>query len=88
MSFPPAFNPSDGTQTYFASARIPFFFNPNFGALVKPLDAALRTQSRDPNFSRPDGETIAKPDYEPIQYAEFLKKKAANNFVTGKSRYD
>ncbi|KAF9454785.1 Clavaminate synthase-like protein [Macrolepiota fuliginosa MF-IS2] len=60
--------------------RIPFFFEPNFDALVKPLDAARRicdTQNRDKR----------EPLREPIVYGEFLKGKVGGNFATGKDRY-
>lgn len=68
--------------------RIPFFFEPNFDALVKPLDAVLRMQAEDPKFLHPDNGTKVKPNYEPVQYGEFLKKKVGNNFDTGKGKYD
>jgi len=67
---------------------IPFFFEPNFDALVKPLDGALRMQAGDTNFLHPSVKAVAKPNYEPVQYGEFLKKKVGNNFDTGKGRYD
>jgi len=67
---------------------IPFFFEPNFDASIKPLDAALRMQTEDPNSLHPSEGTTVKRDYEPVRYGEFLKKKVGNNFDTGKGRYD
>lgn len=55
---------------------IPFFYEPNFDALVEPLPAALR-------LARPTEKT-----YDPVVYGEFLKKKVGNNFADGKGRYD
>jgi len=67
---------------------IPFFFEPNFNALIKPLDAALRMQAEDTNYLYPSEGAVIKPNYEPVQYGEFLKKKVGNNFDTGKGKYD
>ena len=71
----------------FAFTRIPFFFEPNFDALIKPLDAALRLQTQDTNFLHP-GEDKTKPSYQPVRYGDFLKKKVGNNFDIEKDRYD
>jgi len=70
------------------STRIPFFFEPNFDALIRPLDAALRMQAEDTNFLHPGKENEVKRSHEPVQYGEFLKKKVGNNFDIGKGRYD
>ncbi|KAF5360915.1 hypothetical protein D9756_004798 [Leucocoprinus leucothites] len=59
---------------------IPFFFEPNFDALVKPLDAALRARALQPTENR-------EPLRSPIVYGEFLKKKVGNNFTTSRDRY-
>jgi hypothetical protein len=56
--------------------------------LIKPLDAALRMQAEDTNFLHPGEGSGIKPNYEPVQYGEFLKKKVGNNFDTGKGKYD
>ncbi|KLO11483.1 Clavaminate synthase-like protein [Schizopora paradoxa] len=63
--------------------RIPFFFEPNFNAHITPLPAALRLQEGtvQPAYN-------ANGVYEPVVYGEFLTKKVANNFDTGKGRYD
>jgi len=55
---------------------IPFFFEPNFSAHIKPLDAALRLQSG-------NGDDIKKP----VVYGEFLLNKVTTNFDKG-SKYD
>ncbi|KAF7288566.1 Oxoglutarate 3-dioxygenase [Mycena chlorophos] len=71
---------------------IPFFFEPNFDAMIKPLAAAKRIR----------GDTAPEP--EPVSYGEislsnlicsltrstgaFLMKKVGNNFTTGKGKYD
>ena len=70
------------------STRVPFFFEPNFDAVIKPLDAALRMQAEDSNFLHPHERRIVKPEYEPIRYGEFLTKKVGNNFALGKGKYD
>ncbi|KAI0712195.1 Clavaminate synthase-like protein [Earliella scabrosa] len=64
---------------------VPFFFEPNFDALVEPLPAALRIQEEDRrvrNIERP-----AKT-YKSVVYGEFLLNKVGSNFDTGKGRYD
>lgn len=63
--------------------RIPFFFEPNFDAHIKPLDAARRIQAGD--TSR---ETIAGVNRSPVVYGDFLLKKVGNNFASGEGRYD
>lgn len=68
--------------------RIPFFFEPNFDAFIKPLDAAVCMQAVGSNSLRPGEGTTVKPNYEPVRYGEFLKKKVGSNFDTGKGRYD
>ena len=72
----------------FTSIRIPFFFEPNFDAFIKPLDAALRMQAEDTNFLHPGQGSLTKRNHEPVRYGEFLRKKVGNNFDTGKGRYD
>ncbi|KAF7365225.1 Oxoglutarate 3-dioxygenase [Mycena venus] len=57
---------------------VPFFFEPNFDARVKPLAAANRIQ----------GTTGTVPDKQPVVYGEFLMAKVGNNFTGGKGRYD
>ena len=63
--------------------RIPFFFEPNFDALVKPLAAAYRIQDGDPK-----NKDKAAKKYEPVVYGDFLLKKVGNNFDSGKGKYD
>ena len=67
------------------SLRIPFFYEPNFNALIKPLAAALRIQEGDPAQQR---ENVTKKTYEPVVYGKFLLKKVGNNFDEGKGKYD
>lgn len=71
----------------FCSTRIPFFSEPNFNALIKPLDAALRMQAEDTDFLHPKV-AVVRPTYEQVRYGEFLKKKVGSNFDTGKGKYD
>lgn len=73
-------------------SRIPFFFEPNFTALVKPLRAALLLQE---NTKMPGQDSKRKAEqveetkvYEPVVYGEFLLKKVSGNFDTGKGKYD
>jgi hypothetical protein len=62
--------------------RIPFFFEPNFDAHVKPLASALR-------FQATDGLTDPATKYNPTVYGQFLLGKVGGNFASGesKSRY-
>ncbi|KIK69530.1 hypothetical protein GYMLUDRAFT_33903 [Collybiopsis luxurians FD-317 M1] len=61
---------------------IPFFFEPNFDALVKPLDAALRIQQKEKHGDEKTRE------YKPTVYGDFLLAKVGNNFAAGKGKYD
>ncbi|KAI0699114.1 Clavaminate synthase-like protein [Cytidiella melzeri] len=63
--------------------RIPFFFEPNFDALVKPLAAAARIQEGDPKV-----EGQIQKTYQPVVYGEFLLGKVGSNFDTGRGKYD
>lgn len=59
---------------------IPFFFEPNFTANVKPLIPATRLA---------ESATTPEKVYEPVVYGNFLLKKVGTNFATeGKGRYD
>ena len=77
-----------GTGCDLVSIRIPFFFEPSFDALVKPLDAALRMQAENPDPSLPGQAKMAEKKYEPVRYGEFLTRKVGSNFATGKGKYD
>jgi len=57
---------------------IPFFFEPNFNAHIKPLAAAMRIQG--------DLQEVKTP----VVYGDFLIKKVSNNFDgdVKKGRYD
>ncbi|KAF5377963.1 hypothetical protein D9615_006707 [Tricholomella constricta] len=57
---------------------IPFFFEPNFEADVKPLAAALRLQEPE------DRKEYRKS----VVYGDFLMGKVSNNFAGGKGKYD
>jgi len=60
---------------------VPFFFEPNFDAIVKPLDAVLRMEKGDPGFT-------CKLQKAPVVYGDFLVGKVGNNFtVGGKGKY-
>lgn len=52
---------------------MPFFFEPNFDAHVKPLAAALRIQEKDPQLA-------PSKAYDPVTYGDFLLGKVSNNF--------
>jgi isopenicillin N synthase-like dioxygenase len=52
---------------------IPFFFEPNFTAEVKPLEAALTIQKLKP-------ELAPKHNYSRVVYGDFLLGKVSNNF--------
>jgi len=61
---------------------IPFFFEPNFDAHIKPLAAALRLQEREPNTN------TNEKKYTAVIYGDFLKAKVGNNFAGGKGKYN
>ncbi|KAI0345757.1 Clavaminate synthase-like protein [Trametopsis cervina] len=63
--------------------RIPFFYEPNFDAHVKPLAAAARIQEGGPVIKKK-----LQKKYEPVVYGQFLLNKVGNNFESGKGRYD
>ncbi|KAF8827656.1 hypothetical protein HHX47_DHR4000051 [Lentinula edodes] len=66
--------------------RIPFFFEPNFDALIKPLEAALRIQQQETTTL--PGNARKVKEYKPTVYGEFLLTKVSNNFANGKGKYD
>ncbi|KAJ4482141.1 Clavaminate synthase-like protein [Lentinula aciculospora] len=68
--------------------RIPFFFEPNFDALVTPLDAALRIQEKEKTTLLNEGKVEKVKEYKPIVYGKFLMGKVGNNFADGKGKYD
>ncbi|TFK40646.1 Clavaminate synthase-like protein [Crucibulum laeve] len=59
---------------------IPFFFEPNFDAVVKPLAAARRINACSEHTD------VAK-EHKSVVYGEFLVAKVGNNF-DGKGKYD
>ncbi|KAJ3879957.1 Clavaminate synthase-like protein [Lentinula edodes] len=65
---------------------IPFFFEPNFDALIKPLEAALRVQEQETTTL--PGNARKVKEYKPTVYGEFLLTKVSNNFANGKGKYD
>ncbi|KAF8908967.1 hypothetical protein CPB84DRAFT_1813218 [Gymnopilus junonius] len=63
--------------------RIPFFFEPNFTALVKPLAAVSRSREKEGKHQ------ISEQVRKPVVYGDFLVNKVGNNFaVNGKGKYD
>ena len=66
--------------------RIPFFFEPNFDAVIEPLPAASRILEGTPERDRL--KLTQGKQYSPLVYGDFLLKKVGNNFDTGKGRYD
>lgn len=56
---------------------VPFFFEPNFDAVVKPLEAALRIH----NVTRSSSSKPLAGRFPPIIYGEFLKSKVGANFT-------
>ncbi|KDQ62432.1 hypothetical protein JAAARDRAFT_122490 [Jaapia argillacea MUCL 33604] len=57
--------------------RIPFFYEPNFNALVKPLEGAVRLQEGMTSIAT---KTKVIKKYDPVVYGEFLLDKVSNNF--------
>lgn len=64
---------------------IPFFFEPNFDAVIKPLAAALRIEEGSP---KKQNELENGKKRQPVVYGQFLLGKVSNNFDTGKGKYD
>jgi len=67
------------------SDRIPFFFEPNFSTVVRPLPAINRLKE----VKDAAHESDAK--YADVVYGEFLLKKVGSNFsedTPGKGKYD
>ncbi|KAF5338932.1 hypothetical protein D9611_008716 [Ephemerocybe angulata] len=56
---------------------IPFFFEPNFDAFVRPLPGALRKKALDTAEKSKEGE----PERKSVVYGEFLLAKVGNNFA-------
>jgi len=67
----------------------PFFFEPNFDAVVAPLAAAGRIQE-DQNLTSRKRRIVDQTSkmYEPTVYGDFLLKKVGGNFATGGGKYD
>ncbi|KAN0087466.1 hypothetical protein V8E55_006087 [Tylopilus felleus] len=64
-----------------ANYRIPFFFEPNFTALVAPLPAAMRIMEEKGD--------APQEVHKPVNYGEFLMKKVGSNFaIDGRGNYD
>jgi isopenicillin N synthase-like dioxygenase len=60
--------------------RVPFFFEPNFDAVVKPLAVVSRLK---------DKKSGKNAERSPVVYGDFLVRKVGNNFdSTGKGKYD
>ena len=60
--------------------RIPFFFEPNFDAVVKPLAVVSRLKGE---------KSGKKTERSPVIYGDFLVGKVGSNFdSTGKGKYD
>lgn len=69
-------------------SSIPFFFEPNFDAVVAPLAAAHRIQDELPGEHHLNKRQLKKT-YVPTQYGEFLLRKIGGNFANGgKGKYD
>jgi isopenicillin N synthase-like dioxygenase len=64
---------------------IPFFFEPNFDAIVEPLPAALQLRE-DKKRVETEGAVPGK-QYQRIVYGDFLCGKVGSNFVVGKGKY-
>ena len=74
--------PTNVAYAFMFIDRIPFFFEPNFEAYIKPLVAASRIHEKDSDEKPAFGVTRR-----PMVYGEFLMKKVGSNFASGKGRY-
>jgi isopenicillin N synthase-like dioxygenase len=64
--------------------RIPFFFEPNFDAVIRPLAVVSRLKGEEPG-KNVDAGALRRP----VVYGDFLVSKVGNNFESaGKGRYD
>ncbi len=60
--------------------RIPFFFEPNFDAVVKPFKSVARLRAKEG--------LVLEQDRKLLVYGDFLIRKVGNNFEKeGKGRY-
>jgi isopenicillin N synthase-like dioxygenase len=66
---------------------IPFFFEANFDADVRPIQSVLDLIRKEHNATDADIEALKKKHPSQI-YGEFLLKKVAGNFTVGKGKYD
>ncbi|KAF8582141.1 Clavaminate synthase-like protein [Ramaria rubella] len=69
---------------------IPFFFEPNFDAVVEPLPAALRIlelQNKETERLPESEGAVRRKKYHCVVYGDFLLKKVGNNFASGKGKY-
>ena len=65
-------------------SRIPFFFEPNFDAVVKPLAVVSRLKGEEPGENSNVGLLRRS-----VVYGDFLVSKVGNNFDSaGKGKYD
>ena len=72
----------DVVKDAFLSFRVPFFFEPNFDAVVKPIPGALQKKAEETK------EKVGEPVRSSVVYGDFLLGKVGNNFaVEGKDRY-
>lgn len=65
---------------------VPFFFEPNFDAVIEPLAAAKRILEGTPEKDKK--RLVGDKEYNPVVYGQFLLNKVGNNFDTGKGKYD
>ena len=69
------------------SVSIPFFYEPNFTALVAPLPAALRIQEdMSQSSSKIYDRVWPQKKYEPTVYGDFLMRKVDANFVPSREQ--
>ncbi|PVF97181.1 Clavaminate synthase-like protein [Serendipita vermifera] len=68
---------------------VPFFFEPNFDALVEPLPAALRRiEEEKSDYGSAGDQAALRAKYPPVVYGEFLKGKVGGNFTEGSQKQD
>lgn len=66
-------------------SSVPFFYEPNFDAVIKPLPAALRIQD---GQSKTEGASKVNKTYDSVVYGDFLVGKVVGNFDKSAGKYN
>lgn len=62
------------TSVLFRDGSVPFFFEPNLDAIVRPMPAAVRLQEK-------VGVKVDDRAYPPISYEQYIRAKVGSNYT-------